>query len=375
MCDFCKCENLTRAYTPVKSLIDLQILVCDNCGLVQSSYDLDKIVDNNTFFDKKTQKEEEYKFNHLSCDADYSSQRVGKKQMTPNAVHMIKDLKNVKSVLDICCAKGHFAEAAIDLFNLENIECIDNDPYITKNIKNDKINLNIGKYFTFSYDKKFDLVHSCHILEHESSPSRMISYIHDALNMGGYFYLDVPDIECINDTINIDEFFYDKHFYYFNEFILTEHCKNNGFELVKSRKVNGCLNLLFRKVDEKMDHGYYNFTGNVKKMIDIIEKYKTSINEYRSVGKDVARKINNLTKNKKCLFFGCGRMLDYFYKYCDLNIVTLCDDFVEHFYDFQVYKSSEIDFDQFDHVITFFRTGKTDVKSISIVDYYTNNNK
>lgn len=378
MCDFCDNNDLKHVYEPIKSLIDLKIVVCESCGLVQSEYDIDKLRDNNTFTNKETEKTNEYNFLNLSCDADYSSQRVGKKQMTQNAINMLNDLNYINSVLDICCAKGHFAEAALKMFKIDSIECIDNDPYMTKNIINPKIKIKNDKYFNIKYDKTFNLIHACHILEHEISPSRMIKYIYDNLDdNNGYMYIDVPDLQCIDKTINIDEFFYDKHFYYFNSPILIKYCSNNGFDLVKSKNINGCINLLFKKNPNKEIIPLVNVYSNVEDTLRVIEHYKKSITSCRQKSFEVTKMINNLTSNKKCVFYGCGRMLDYFYKYCSINLknVTLCDDYVENFYNLKIHKFKDIDLQNVDHIITFFRTSKLNVEHISIVDYYSTDYK
>ena len=103
-CGICK-STTELIHSPKKSLVGLQILICTNCGFVQSEKD-----NPDTMFQGSPI------ISSLSCDADYSPIRVGKQQMTNIDVQNIEEL-NLPSIekfdfLDMASARGHFARWA-----------------------------------------------------------------------------------------------------------------------------------------------------------------------------------------------------------------------------------------------------------------------
>ena len=98
---------------------------------------------------------------------------------------------------------------------------------------NPSINIWRGKYYNLNTEYNYDLIYSCHTLEHYSNPSKVLQYIKSRLNKDGLFYIDVPNNENINHNHNIDEFFYDKHLFYHNDDVLSSYIESLGFELIQ----------------------------------------------------------------------------------------------------------------------------------------------
>ena len=146
-CNFCLSKNIEQVYTPVKSKIDLHINICKDCGLVFSSYDSEKYEDSNiTKLNPK--------FSHLSCEANYSDIRVGKQQMTKyifDTLNKVNLPNSINKVLDIRSARGHFALKALEYFNIESIDCVEEDNYMTVTYDNNpSINIWRGKYYNLN---------------------------------------------------------------------------------------------------------------------------------------------------------------------------------------------------------------------------------
>ena len=213
-CNFCKGTELSDCYEPKKSKINLLIQVCKSCGLVQAKYDSGTYeAINDRSYNESAQ------INKISCDADYSEIRVGKQQMAQKPFNVLAkhaSTSEINNVLDMRSARGDFALAALSALDLSYIYCIEQDSYMSKDYKNDsRIKLHSGKYRDFNVDRQFDLVYSCHTLEHYRDPDSNLGFIANQLRDGGYLYLDVPNLGSIADGDHFDDFFYDKHLFYF----------------------------------------------------------------------------------------------------------------------------------------------------------------
>ena len=132
-CNFCNKESLEHIYTPINSGINLEIYICKNCGLVQSTYDIRAYEASNI---SKTGE-----FKNLICDAAYSEVRVGKQQMVKYVKQAFNNLniefKGSPKILDMKSARGDFALFALDYFDINSIDCIEEDDYITTTYNND----------------------------------------------------------------------------------------------------------------------------------------------------------------------------------------------------------------------------------------------
>jgi len=323
-CNFCNKESLEYIYTPINSGINLEIHICKNCGLVQSTY--------NTKAYEISNKPKTNKFTNLICDAAYSEIRVGKQQMVKYVKQAFDSLnfkcKKSPKILDMKSARGDFALFALDYFNIKSIDCIEEDDYITTTYDNDsRVKIHREKYHTFK-GKNYDLIYSCHTLEHYQNPSKYLNWVRNRLNDEGIFYIDVPNIENIDHNYNIDEFFYDKHLFYYDFETLKNYILNIGFELVNYSITPQNIGILVKKTNIKKS--YINTQYDYNK--NLIENYKINIKQNRNkisrIGEQLNKKFNPDEVN---VIFGCGRPLDAFITYGGLdlnNFKFLIDDFL-----------------------------------------------
>lgn len=343
-CNFCLSKNIDLVYTPVNSKIDLKINICKDCGLVFSSYNSNKYEESNIT-------NPNLKFSHLSCDAGYSEIRVGKQQMVHYFFDTIKNItlnKPIQKVLDIKSARGHWALKALEYFELANIDCVEEDSYMTTTYDNNSsINIWRDKYYKLNTDYNYDLIYSCHTLEHYTNPTKVLTWINNRLNEDGLFYIDVPNNENINHNHNIDEFFYDKHLFYYNSEVLYSFIESLGFELLYKHSTPQNIGLLFKKSNVKKEYPKYNFYSY---NLDLINKYKENIKINRSILIKKQDELNsNFPKGKCNVVFGSGRPLDAFVQYGDLNLDNfdyLIDDYLSQvtdtIYNKNLYNSSII---------------------------------
>lgn len=358
-CGFCQNRDLKEVYKPKGSRIALTILLCQNCGLVQSSWEKRKT----PTVDLSTNEYPEIK--KLSCDADYSEVRVGKGQMTSEAISILeKNLgdEEIKEVLDICSARGHFAMVALERFNLSSIDCVDPDKYMTITYANDpRINLIIGKYDSLKTDKKYDLIYSCHTLEHYREPAKKIDFMIERLRRGGYLLLDVPNLENVCDVSVVDDFFYDHHKYYFSRGILKNFLISRGLELVAENNSLYSIILLMRKSGTvgafESDHSY------AKTNERLIKAYSANLEANRKKIPEVVWKIEKIANGKRNAVLGCGRILDALIVYGGLNLDNfdiLIDNFLINttsvLYGRKVYRSSILDTEQADNIFLMTRS-------------------
>ena len=58
------------------------------------------------------------------------------------------------------------------------------------------------------FKNKFDLIYSCHSLEHYSDPEKKLVWMYENLKYNKYLYLEVPNPKIISQTKNVDEYFF-----------------------------------------------------------------------------------------------------------------------------------------------------------------------
>ena len=311
--------KLEHIHTPKKSNIGLQILICKVCGFVQSKKNLD-----DSFFQNKKNKESN-KIQYLSCDSDYSEGRVGKQQMVNDAKNIIQNNKSLLTknpcVLDMSSARGHFIEY-ISQYSPKEIVGFEQDKYMIKSYKDiDNFNILNIDYRDYKENKIFDLIYSCHTLEHYSNPIQYFEFIVNHLHKDGLLLVDVPNLDMLNTGLALDDFFYDKHRTYFEKRILKYIFSLFSMEIIDEIESRSTLVFLVKKVlktkKPKLPDGNYDFNKLN------INKYLKNLSKNRKKSRNVIRLINDeisTKQNSKIIFYGAGRLFDALIKYGNLPI-------------------------------------------------------
>jgi len=314
-------------YSPKYSLIDLQIFICSKCGFVQSLRD--KSI-------KPIKKQNYEQIESLSCDADYSSVRVGKQQMTKFDIECIQGYQEIDylgmSILDMASARGHFARWAHDV-SKKVVTCIEPDVYMSKDYAQSEFFeiLNVD-YRSINFEKQFDFIYSCHTLEHYRDPKEYLNFVFDNLRFEGYFFVNVPNLLGVLDSVILDDFFYDKHRSYFDPETLNVLLSSMGFKILKSWTSASCIRILAQKspaktvalVEDGPGFVFHQNFETLKKYVEIIEKSRKLLpNSVSSINA-------NLVSGELSVILGCGRMLDAFIKYGGLDLNSF-DFLVDNF--------------------------------------------
>jgi 2-polyprenyl-3-methyl-5-hydroxy-6-metoxy-1,4-benzoquinol methylase len=276
---------------------------------------------------------------YISCDANYSNLRVGKQQMVGKCIRILETQKlfsllNIKSVLDVRCARGHFIKAATRLFPNANIIIgLEEDPYLnTDKTFCRKIKILKESIYSYKSAKSFDFIFSCHTLEHYRDPFKYLTYIYQKLNPNGILLLDIPNILDFLKKNALDEAFYDKHLLYFEPYTIQNILEQCGLSILSiSASKNGCIEILAQKSKSqslgKTEKQFQtNFVTN-----KLIYKYAKELNSNRVSLPLLSRKIEQwLKKYKAPIAFGAGRILDAFEKYGKLDTKNF-DVFVDNY--------------------------------------------
>jgi len=320
------CNNaLEPIYTPKNSNIGLEILICQVCGFVQSSKNIDSVV-------LKTVVE----FEHLSCDSDYSMVRVGKQQMTQRDIEILNAQSDLFTldwdILDAASARGHFVEWAL-LNTNQKVYCCESDSYLSKDYaESNRVQLSNLDFRDTVFATTFDFIYGCHTLEHYKNPRIFLDKTYALLRNGGYLYLNVPNLDGIESNFALDDFFYDHHRVYFDSETLQHLLLSTGFEIMQTWNDTSCIRILAKKNMENVSFGIPQLPDRYSRNSKLIIEYSKILLESRNVLPGVVSNMYDLCDlSKPLIAVGCGRMFDAFIVYGGMQLDTihyLVDNFI-----------------------------------------------
>lgn len=313
-CDLCSGNKLEVRYKVPTTRRNLSIYVCKNCGLVQSFPKIDHIKDNNIA---------------ISGDADWGNIRYGKGFVSKKAITKLSetiDLKKIHNCLDVGSNRGSFVIGLSEIFPKIEFLAIEPDKRIINEYKNKlKIKVIGDRFENIELEKNiFDLVYCSHTLEHLKSPRQTLKKIFDSMRQDGFLYLEVPNIDKINELNVIEEWFIDKHLYHFSPELLEKYLLTENFQIIYKNSSDG-LNIIIiaRKINENnLKIELENFL-EYKKNINIIENYKNTLKTNQLKLKKIGEHINELSKENKLIIWGAGRILDRLVKLGNLDLQSI----------------------------------------------------
>lgn len=336
-CRFCGSKNLTDSlHSPRFSRIDLQIVQCNSCLLIQGICDEDAYSKENDVY-----KDPSLVLSEISCDSQYSSIRVGKQQMAEKFAHIMNELplnaEGVGSVIDVRSARGSFITRAPNLFpSAHTFVGLEQDLYLHPATDSyDRNLIRICDHSVYSFPKPaipFDFAYSCHTLEHYRDPNRYLQSVKSLLSQEGYLFIDVPSVSDFVDEDILDDFFYDKHLIYFTKQTLSNLLISNGFNIIWERESgNGCIEMLVQ-ADENSNgvNDVYIHPNHVK--ATQISEYSQRLSKNRAALPKISRNMMDHIRSSRgeAVAFGAGRILDAFRVYGRLN-VEVFDYFIDNY--------------------------------------------
>ncbi len=221
-CDLCNGTVLEQVYAPQNSTRRLTVWLCTHCGLLQSLPRTDRA---------------ERKSANISAGADWGNLRYGKGfRAEANLATLRPFLTKNKpfQVLDIGANRGAFALELKTAYPKAKIIGIEPDERV--------VGAWAGKPgFTWLHARLedtrletegFDVVYSCHTLEHLKSAREALVAHRATLKPNGYLFLEVPNTAIIGSNDIIEEFFLDKHLYHFSSRTLARLLSVTGFRAI-----------------------------------------------------------------------------------------------------------------------------------------------
>lgn len=245
-CDFCHHEALAFAYMPDGSRRGLKVHVCGHCGLVQSTPRIARTGDRHGAA--------------VSGGADWGNVRYGKGFRTDAAMTALArhaDLSQGLALLDVGSNRGSFARAFLAAAPAARLTAVEPDERFADSCadlpRTELVRARIED--THFPDAGFDIVHSCHTIEHLGAPFAALKDHARVLKPGGLLVIDAPNIALIGGEDIVEEWFIDKHLFHFSARTLARMTQAAGFEIIAQNDPADMINLLFiaRKKGESAD--------------------------------------------------------------------------------------------------------------------------
>lgn len=221
-CDLCDNAALEQVYAPQNSARRLTVWLCSHCGLLQSLPRADRA---------------ERRAAAVSAGADWGNLRYGKGFRAEANLATLRPFLNKQRplrVLDIGANRGAFGLELKAAYPKAHIMGIEPDERV--------VGAWAGKPgFTWLHarledtrleDEGFDVVYSCHTLEHLKSPREALLAHRATLAANGYLMIEVPNTAIIGSNDIVEEFFTDKHLYHFSPRSLARLLTVCGFRAV-----------------------------------------------------------------------------------------------------------------------------------------------
>ena len=300
-CDFCGKDSLQFAYQPDGSTRGLKVYLCRHCGLVQSAPRIDRT--------------EKRHVAAVSGGADWGNVRYGKGFRTQAAMEALArhcKFESALSLLDVGSNRGRFAAAFLDAAPEASVTAVEPDERYADSCaslpRTRLMRSRIEK--AVLADASFDIVHSCHTIEHLAHPFASLKDHARVLKPGALLILDAPNLALIGGDDILEEWFIDKHLYHFSEKTLARMIAAVGFTIIEQPDPKDRINLLF--VAKKNSAAETEIAADAAEVARVT-KLLASYVETRAVNcaalAAAAQELENL-KPQRVALWGAGRLFD-----------------------------------------------------------------
>jgi len=299
-CDSCGAPALEQAYEPASTARGLKIHICTHCGLVQSLPRADRAP---------------RRAAAVSSGADWGNVRYGKGFRADACLALLRahaDLRKPLRVLDVGSNRGSFARKFLAESPGATLSCVEPDERVAESCSAiDRAEVIRARIEDVKLpDDAFDVIHSCHTIEHLASPTATLADHWRILKPGGLLILDAPNIALIGQDDVVEEWFIDKHLYHFSAATLTALLKSQGFEIVAKPNPNDRENLLFTaRKSTKATRAIRHDPGEVENARALIAAYVATRARNLMALTKVATELAGLAP-KRVALWGAGRLFD-----------------------------------------------------------------
>ena len=299
-CDLCSATSLEQVYAAQNSARKLTVWLCTHCGLLQSLPRIDRA---------------ERKAATVSAGADWGNLRYGKGFRAEANLATLKSFlpKNKPlRVLDVGANRGAFALELKSAYPKAQIIGIEPDERVVASWAGQPgfTWLNARLENTRLEAEGFDLIYSCHTLEHLKSAREALLAHRATLAPNGYLLVEVPNVALLSSNDIVEEFFIDKHLYHFSARTLARLLAACGFRAVTIADPRDTVNITVVAV--KSD----SIASEVNADPREVEAATASISTYHAMRMQnlaalahVARMIDSMAPRKVAVW-GAGRLLN-----------------------------------------------------------------
>jgi SAM-dependent methyltransferase len=297
-CDFCRSSKLDPVYKPDGSTRGLTVYLCGHCGLVQSA--------------PRIARTQERHAAAVSGGADWGNVRYGKGFRTSQALDALArhaDLSAPLTLLDVGSNRGSFVTAFAAAAAITAVE--PDERYADSSAGLPRTQLIQARIENIALAAShFDIVHSCHTIEHLAEPFAALQDHARVLKNGGLLVIDAPNLALLGGDDIVEEWFIDKHLFHFSAQTLRRMIVAAGFEIVEENDPRDAVNLLFvaRKKGVPTDHIAAD-PAEVSAAHDLLARYQATRSHNLLALRQAADALNAMAPRRLALW-GAGRLFD-----------------------------------------------------------------
>jgi len=300
VCDFCR-GQLAPRYRPEGSTRGLTVHVCQHCGLVQST--------------PRVARTKERHGASVSGGADWGNVRYGKGFRTAQAMDALRrhaDLGESLALLDVGSNRGSFARAFLDAAPNAALTALEPDERFAQTAADlPRTRLIQARIEDMAFaDASFDIVHSCHTIEHLAEPFTALRDHARILKHGGLLVIDAPNIALIGGEDIVEEWFIDKHLFHFSARSLSRMITAAGFSILEQADPGDPINLLFvARKNGRVSAPIAADLAEAEQADRLIVRYRQTRARNLAALTAAAREITAL-KPRRIALWGAGRLFD-----------------------------------------------------------------
>jgi 2-polyprenyl-3-methyl-5-hydroxy-6-metoxy-1,4-benzoquinol methylase len=310
-CELCGREALAFAYAPERSNRGISVYICGACGLVQSEPRADRAARAPAA---------------ASSGADWGNVRYGKGFRTQIALDAL--LRHIDSpsfsLLDVGSNRGSFINAVRGSRPDAAITAVEPDERVAQSVAG-SAELIVARIEDAALPAdRFDVVHSCHTIEHVAHPLAVLRDHHRVLKDGGLLILDAPNIALIGADDVVEEWFIDKHLTHFSERTLTRMVEAAGFTIVQRPDTGDRENLfLVARKAVRVETPVAADPPQVDQAYELISSYVAARSHNTEALTSVAAELTGLAP-RGIAIWGAGRIFDSLIVYGKFDPKLLC---------------------------------------------------
>jgi SAM-dependent methyltransferase len=299
-CELCRQETLDCVYQPDRSSRGLKVYLCRHCGLVQSLPRISRAARAPAA---------------VSSGADWGNVRYGKGFRTKAALDALArhtDLSAPLKLLDVGSNRGSFARSFLDAAPDAHITAVEPDERFYQSCAGlPRTDLIHGRIENVTLQSgQFDIVHSCHTIEHLADPMRALKDHARCLEPGGILVMDAPNLALVGGDDILEEWFIDKHLYHFTRRTLGRMMEAAGFTIIQQPDPADLINLLFvGKANGRAADTIAADDVEADAAEDLITAYKASRARNLAALTQVSAELASFG-NKRIALWGAGRLFD-----------------------------------------------------------------